>query len=831
MLKLLLRSVLLALLALSVSAGAELSLDDVLSDAPGGKELAPAASQEVAPPAAEAPTPPPAPVPVGPVTVRKIIVQGGFVRAEEIKAKMGTREGMVLDKKVLEEDFQRLYRWGRFADVQFRTDAAGAGQVDIVVLLREKNLIKRISFRGNKKFRADKLLKMIKSAAGERYDEGQASRDARNIELEYKTKLYYFSKVTAEAEPFEDGVKLVFNIEEGGQVWVRDIIFRGNYRFTDETLKSNMKTRASSFFTRGQLHRRDFEQDLERLRLFYQTNGYLDVTVTEQPFQLTAADPGTGWFGRREAYIYIDIEEGEQYRVGAVNFEGNTLVDDEGLRGVIQTMPGKIFSPMTMAEDAMKIRDIYGFAPSSRYFTQVVPERILTEQDRVVDVLFKIQESEQVRIEEVQIVGNTKTKDEVIRRNIEVFPGTLIDTKKFKKSERNLKNLNYFNADTMSFEAREGSAPDRAKVVVDVEEIQTGKITAGVGVSSSDPIAANIGIEQRNFDFTDLPTSFKDFLTGNSFIGGGQYAAINASMGTKSFSSSLDFNNPWVFNHPISFGFGPYWKGYEWDEYTDKRLGFYVSGGHKLWWDSLRFSLTYRLEHVTMEDIDKDAAYEIWQEKGGNTLSSIAPSLSWDNRDNVFDPEEGIQASTTYKYYGLGGDYNFWSWSNKFQIFYPFFTDNKDRNWYLTFRTELTAMDTLGNTDHIPVYERLYGGGIGSVRGWKMNSLGPRHNDSWIGGKTRQTNSVEIFAPVYEKLVKASAFFDVGTVGADCFGFSDKATGGPNGGVGYRASVGFGLHIKTPVSPMPIRLYFPIPLNKQDKDDTEFIQFSFGAFF
>ncbi|GHS92238.1 outer membrane protein assembly factor BamA [Planctomycetales bacterium] len=816
----------LALTAFSVAA-AELSIDDVLSD---NLAAAPAPAANETPASAASAASAPAPAPDRPLTVNKIYVRGGYVTENEVKDKMGTREGMTLDKRILEEDFQRLYRLGKFADVQIKQELVPGSddRVNVTVLLREKDLIKRIAFVGNQKFKANKLLEMVKSKSGERYDEGQAARDARNIENEYKTKLYYFAKVEVEPEPFEDGVKLTYRIDEGGQIWVRDVIFRGNYRFTDATLRTAMKTRKSSFFTRGQINRRDFEQDLERLRLFYQSNGYLDVTVTERPFQLTAQDPGTGWFGRREAYIYIDVDEGEQYRVGAVDFEGNMLVSSDDLRGVVKTMPGKIFNPIAMVEDAQKIKETYGLYPSSRYFTVVVPERILTEQSRVVDVLFRIRESEQVMVEEVQIVGNVKTQDDVIRRNVEVYPGELLDTRRFNASKRNLDNLNYFNADTLTVEALEGSSPERAKVVINVEEVQTGKVTAGFGVSSADPFSANLGIEQRNFDFTNTPSSLKEFLTGKSFIGGGQYAAINGSLGTKSFNTGFDFNNPWVFHHPVNFGFGPYWRGYEWDEYTDRRLGAYVTVGHKLWNPNLRFNLTYRLENVDMAYIHDSASYLIKKERGTHTLSSIAPSITWDSRDNAFDPEKGEQASLTYKHYGLGGDYNFWSLSARAQIFYPFFTDNKNRNWYLSARTEMTTMDILGNTDHIPVYEMLYAGGIGSVRGWKNNNIGPRDGDSQIGGKTRQTNSLEVFAPIYDRLIKGSFFFDVGAVDTDSFSFGN---GDKNNGLGYRASVGFGLHVKTPVSPMPIRLYFPIPLNQQNGDHVEWVQFAFGAMF
>lgn len=765
--------------------------------------------------------------------VNKIIVRQSFVTPSEIKALMGTREGALLDRKVLEEDFQRLYKIGKFADVQIKEEKLPENKVNIIVLLREKNIVRRIAFRGNDELRPGTLQKLIKSKAGDRYDEGQATRDARAIEEKYRDKFFYFAKVKLTAEPFEDGVKLVFDIDEGGKIWVRDIVLRGNYRFTDKTIQTVMKTKESTFFTRGKIERRTFEEDLERIRMFYQSNGYLDVTVTERPFQVTANDVTKGMFGRRELYIYIDIDEGEQYRIGSVSFEGNKLVADDDIRSVLKTMPGKIYSPVTSMEDSRIIRDIYGDAPNSRYFTKVNPERVLTEQENVVDVVFHIQESAQVVIEDVQIVGNVKTKDKVFRRELDFYPGELIDSKKINKSTDNIRNLDYVKADTLDISVREGSAPDRGVVVVNLEEKSTGNVNFGVGVSNDDPIAGQINLTQRNFDFQDLPTSFKEFITGKSFVGAGQYASISMSMGTKSKNIGFDFMNPWIFNKPIGWGFGSFWKTYEWDEFTDERVGFYTTLAKRLWWKELKGAVTYRLENVNMTDLDPGASPVIVREQGSNLLSSVGLTVGWDSRNNVFDPEKGVLASNSFKLYGgiLGGHYDFWSNSMNLQGFYPFFTDRKDRNWVISARTGFSTMDQYSNTDHIPVYETLYAGGIGSVRGWRANTLGPHDNDSAIGGYSSQMNSVEIFVPVYEKLIKGSWFFDAGGVFPDAWSISGGEKAGVNGGSGYRASTGFGLHVKTPLSPMPIRVYFPITLNKQEGDSTEVVQFTFGAAF
>lgn len=764
--------------------------------------------------------------------VNDIIIRGGFATASEIQAKMGTRKGRPLDKKVLEEDFQRLYKLGQFADVQIKEEVLPGYRVNIIILLREKNLIRRISFRGNK-VKPKKLEKVIESKIDTRYDEGQATRDARALEEYYTDKFYYFNKVTPEAEPFEDGVRLVFNIDEGHKVWVRDIVFRGNYRFTDASLRKILKTRQSSFFTRGKMNRKDIEDDIERIKLYYQSNGYLDVEVVERPFQVTEDEKyDSGWFSRDESHLYIDINEGEQYRIGSVSFDGNKLVSDDDLRNVIQTMPGKIYSPLVAMEDSTHVRDIYGMVPNSRYFTKIYPERVLTEQENVVDVVFHIDESPQVVIEDVQIVGNEKTKDRVFRRELDFYPGEMIDSTKIEDSKNNIKNLDFVDADTFDIAVKEGSSPDRARVVVDLEEKQTGNIGFGVGFSSDDPMSGSVTLSQRNFDFQDFPENFKELITGKAFTGAGQYASTSVSYGTKSKNYGLDFFNPWIFNKPVGWGFGFYYKTYEWDEFTQETLGGYTTFTKKLWNPNLTGSVTYRLDNVDMYDFKSGAAESVKAEAGSNWLSSITASLVYDSRDSIFRPNRGIKAEEKFSLYGtfLGGDFSFWRNTMSFQGFFPFFTDKKDRNWIITGRTNLITQGALDNS-RIPTYEMLYAGGIGSVRGWESGTLGPHDSDTAIGGLTSQANSIELLAPIYEKLVEGSLFFDVGGAFPGTWDTSGGTKSGPNGGCGYRASVGVGIHVITPLSPMPVRIYFPLVLNKEDGDKTEFIQFSFGATF
>ncbi len=756
--------------------------------------------------------------------VSRIDVRGCVtLTPEQVKYKMGTREGQPLDRQILDEDFQRLFKMGIFDDVQIKEEALPDG-VRLIVLLREKDLIRRISYRGNTQIREKRLAELIKTKVGDRFGPGQVNLDARAIEDWYHQEFYYFAKVEPKAEPFEDGVRLIFDIEEGGRMAVRKIVFRGNQNVTNKEMLKFMETKQGSFLSRGRYDRRTFEKDLERLRMLFQSKGFLDVQVTEQPFEITANVPKSRW-QRREAYIHIDIDEGPRYKVGRVEFAGNELVDTETLRSVVGTMPGEYFSPVTAQKDADTIRDVYGRFPSSRYFTRVRPERVLTEDEAVVDVVFNIQEGEEVSVEDVQILGLTKTQDRVVRREVAILPGEKIDSDKINETKRRLKNLGYFKDETLAVDVKEGSASDRSKVVVDLEEVSTGRLQLGAGVSTRESFIGSIQLKQHNFDLADKPESWKEFFTGKAFTGAGQDFRINLSKGSKTSEYGFDFLNPWIFDKPISFGLGASYSTNEWDEFDEERLGGYLSLGRKLWLDDLKGTITYKGERVNMDNFDDNVSNEIKADGGETWITRAILNVTYDSRDSRFDPTKGMLLSATQEIASdwLGGERNFWRSFLEGQYFHPIFKDKQNRPWVLALRGEIGACESYGGDERVPVYERMYAGGIGSIRGFGYNQLSPRdENGDEIGGKLRSTGTVEFFMPVWEEVVRMSVFYDAGAVWADLDGADDDA---------FRSSAGVGVHLKTPLGPMPVRIYYSQALNKVDGDDEKTIQFTFGALF
>ncbi len=800
---------------------------------------------------------------------------------EQIIYRMSTRVGHPLRERTLDGDFQRLASMGVFDDIQIKKEMVPGG-VRIIVVVREKDIIRRIEFTGNTQIKTKKISKLIESRVGERYDAGKGNRDRRAIEDFLHKEYYYFGEVETVVEPFEDGVRLVFDISEGGRLYVGDIQFRGNSVFTRKALLAKMETKRSGLISRGKYLRRAFERDLERIRMSYLDKGFLDVRVIERPMQITANEP-TSRFQRRDVFLHVDIDEGEEYRVGRVNFDflNTSLVPEEAIRAAIKTIPGGVYSPITIQEDAMKIRDVYGMSPNSRYFTKVMPEPEITEDGLVMDVTFRIQESPEIVVEGVRVTGLTHTKEVVVLREFELFPGEKIDSRKFRRSKENIENLGYFK-ERPNIEIREGSTPDRAILVAELEEIPTGKITAGVGVSSQDSIVGSFGVSQRNFDYKDRPKSFRDFYTGKSFRGAGQSFSINASAGSETQSYSANFTNPWIFGKPISMSLGAYYNQYKYDgEYHERRIGGnWIYGKRLFGLKDLTISGGYRFEMVKLSNFQNTGySEEYLRQEGDHNVSRWVMGVNYDSRDSQWEPTRGALVGANLELAGTvaGSSKDFWRGFLTGQYLIPLYVDSQERNWTLGFRGDYAIAQAYGDGDgegqlvnvetgarrttsyrnEVPYYERFHLGGVGSVRGFDYRGISPRdNNNNAIGGESMASASVEFFFPIWDRLVRGSVFYDIGSV----WRYSDdpdynegvsrsslgtynaaKAQGEPdpegykrretNTERKFRSSMGFGLHIKTPMGPMPVRLYYAIPLNKQEGDKIQRFQFTMGALF
>ncbi|MFW5856519.1 MAG: outer membrane protein assembly factor BamA [Planctomycetota bacterium] len=761
--------------------------------------------------------------------VKEIVVRGNaLVPDQRIVERMRTRVGEPLDRETLDGDFDRIFKLGAFSDMQILEEEVEGG-IRVVVKVEEKAIVRRIVFRGNRQVSDKRLSDLVNIQLGERFDAGRANAAVRAMEDWYREEFYYFTDVDFETEPFEDGVRLVFTVKEGGRVQIEDIVFHGNDAVDRKTLLKHMETKASTFFNRGRFERDVFERDLERLRLLYQSKGFLDARVQERPFQITAEAPDSRW-QKRVMVIHIDIEEGPVYRIGEIRFEvepvegGEPIYGDPDFREAIVSMPGDPYSPLEVNKDTKRIRDLYG--EKGRIFTRVSAKRQLPEEGQVADVIFEIRESAPIRVGEILITGLEKTEERVVRREMELYPGEVFSSKSLKESIRNLNRLNFFKQLDVNASdyVKEGTAEDQANILVDLDEVRTGQFSAGVGLSSAAGVVGMFSLKQRNFDHRDHPDNIRDLLTGNAYTGAGEYLGFEAQAGTDQRNYELNFVNPWIFNRPIRFGMGGFYRDYDWYSQDETRTGAYFLLGRNIFGKNWDISAKYSIESVEISNLVSDASQVVRDEEGDNWISRMTFQLAYDSRDNIFSPTKGWYAYAAQEVAGgvFGGTKDFWRSSAKATHFWTFHKDEQERPHVLAMRGEVAFANEYGDSDNVPFYERWYAGGIGSLRGFDYHTVGPQDDrGDAIGGEGMMTASVEYFFPIFTETVRGSVFYDTGTVWAQYDDMDSK----------WRSAAGVGLHMRTPLGPMPVRIYVGKPLSKEDGDDTATVQFNIGAYF
>ncbi len=797
--------------------------------------------------AEEAPDQQPAEAPV----VREIEVRGNVrVDTGTILRMIRTRVGRPFDQKVWDEDWHRLADSGYFLNVRVTPPLPWPGGVKLVLDLVEMATIRRIEFKGSKSVGQAELRGEIKSTEGGRYQMGQVHIDARALEKFLKGRAFRDAKVTYEVttvashkqqvsgveQDVQDEVAIVFSIDDGHPVSVAKVAFEGNAAFTEAQLVAQIQSKPRRFLRPGDLKDAELDIDKKRLEHFYLRNGYMDVSVESTDVKV-GEETYWNWFRKRKklADVTFRISEGPQYHVGNLNITGNKSIELSEIQAVMRIHPSAVFSDLILQDDLDRIRQLYG--EYGRVFTRLQQDRkLVTDPERVrggqnlFDVEVQIIEGAEVALREIITRGNTKTKDKVLIRQIELFPGDRIDTRRMKSAEYRLKNLQYFEDDVrITTEPTEN--PEEVNLVVDVTEKPTGEFNFGVGVSSAESLMGNVSLTQRNFDYKDMPKSWRDFISGNSFTGAGQRFSIDVSAGTKTQRYNVSFFEPWAFDRPIRLGgsvFHTVDNTYE--DFSETDTGFSVTAGRRLWgprWDG---DLTYKFVYSTIGDTDPNVPPILAEQEGDRMMSSLVARLVYDSRDSNMLPSRGwlMEASLELGGGPLLGDV---TWIRPSLDVSRYFTMVKLPNGgkhILELRAKLSMVESYGDTEEVPPFLRYYGGGVGSLRGFESRTVAPIEGGYLIGGKKSITASAEYSMPLYEEIVRGSVFVDAGQIWDA--GKTDPGYLVTNES-GWRASAGVGFAVRTPFSPMPIRLYFSHVIKKNENDQTKSFDFTFGTRF
>ena len=733
---------------------------------------------------------------VGKERIRKIAVRGNKrIEADAIVGVMQTREGDLINPARLREDLKAIYKLGYFTDVKFDVSEKPEGRV-LTVIVKEKPSIRNIIFRGNFSVK-DKNLKDAMEIKSLSVASETAIKEAveRGLKV-YREKGYYGAKVTYKLEPITpEEVNLVFNIEEGGPVTIREIKFEGNAAFTAKELKKVIETKEkglpliSRITGAGKLVPERLEQDAEKIGAFYFNHGYIKAKVGEPKVDVKAGN----------AYITFPITEGPQFKVGKVGIQGDLIEDKEELLKKIHINKESIYSREVIQKDITTLSDLY--ADQGYANADVTPLLKENDKKRTVDITFDITKGKKVYFERIEIAGNVKTRDKVIRRELRVYEQELFNATKLKEGMKNLKRLEYF--EDVNLSTSPGTTPDRLNLKVTVKEKPTGSFGVGIGYSTQDHLVGMIEVSQNNL------------------FGRGQRLQVQALIGTIASRYRISFTEPYFFDRPLSLGIDAYNWMRIFDEYTQHSTGGSIRLAHPLRWKYTRLFGSYRWDYVKLNDLSYSAELTptIVEASRIHNTSAMTIGISRDTRDSLFTPTHGMNSSITVEWAGLGGQVAFLRYIID-QAFY------RPLKWGTVgvFHVRGGYLQALSYGQQ-PSYELFYLGGIDTIRGFRYATISPRDpvtHDRVGGNKFFQINT-ELRFPVPRLKnygIVGLVFFDCGNV----YGSSARLIT-PN----VRTSMGGGIRWFSPMG--PLRIEWGYNLDKKSYEQQSAWEFTIGGTF
>lgn len=735
-----------------------------------------------------------------------------------------TRPGRSFSSRTIDRDVRRLYALGNFCRISWRLEEVEGG-VKVFFTVTENQKIASVTLRGVKAIGHGRILGKLKSQPGTYLNDYHLHVDRNEILRLYRDEGFFQTSVTHEVQDAsEKGVTLVFVVREGSRIFVERIEFSGNQHFDSSRLKGQMKTVERAWYHHllglkdGILNRDVLLVDIERLRAFYQAQGFWDSDVWLQDVRYSPDG--------KSVTIHIRIEEGCRYIVRSISITGNTVVSRAELEPLFLQKVGEPAIAEDIDADVRTLRSAYG--ERAYLDVKVDVRRKLQREGNMVDLVYEVQEGDKTRLGLLEIRGNTRTRDKVIRRHVRLNPGEEVNTKLLERGLKRIYGLGYF--ESLDYEFVPGKEPGERDLILTVEEGRTGEIRLGGAYSGEHGIIGMLQYTQRNFDLSNPPRSFEDVIEGRAFTGGGEYFQISLKPGTVVRRYSLNYRNPYLYDWPVQKGFSVFNWSREYADYEQERSGGSLSLSRYFEDVDFQVGASYRLEQIEITDVEEDAPRVVVETEGTSHLITLTPSFGWDKRDSPFNPTEGWKADFEYEYGGtfLGGDYDFSKVNLHGEYHFNIYQHVRGGAHVLSLSADFGWVEEQGDTEEVPFFERYYAGGIGTIRGFDFHGISPREGGVAVGGNVRALASTEYSFPLYgvEKMrrytdvLRGVIFVDSGTVTED-FGDLHFDVVRLSAGVGVRVYV---------AGPVPFALYFAIPLSKEDEDERESFHFSVGIF-
>jgi outer membrane protein insertion porin family len=606
--------------------------------------------------------------------------------------------------------------------------------------------------------------------------------------------------------------RIVFTVNEGVKGAVRSVRFEGNTHFSDKVLRKQMKTKGKTILAfmdkSGRLDEVQLQQDLESIKDYYHNHGYIDAEVKDVR---TEHDKGP-------IVITIAVVEGSMYHTGKVTFAGYKMTTEEKLQAVIKMKEGTVYSPKGLHDDAKSIADAYGIGG---YVDLLVQPEGSPAGPNVINVHYKIDEGDRSFVQRINVIGNTRTKDKVIRREVLIAPGDIFNTVRVDISKKRLDNLGYFGK--VETYPEDTGVPGRKDLTVQVEEKRTGSLSFGGGFSTVDQLVVFAELTQGNFDLTNWP----------GFTGGGQKFRLRVQVGTQRKDLILALTEPYFLDQRLSLGGQAFYTEADYlsSEYDQRNYGIAFELRKPI--NAFMYAtLGYRLEDIDIYNITSNASPQIQAESGSTTKSEVLGSLVFDRRDSPVLTRKGTRVTLSPYVAGgpLGGDVQIYGIDLEGAQYFHLPGD-----MILLFNAEVAVVDVWDHPEttnvvvqepvldangqqvvigglpqfmnvneaisNVPIYDRLYLGGSNNLRGFAFRDVGPRDSSGEpLGGQSMARATVELTFPIIEK-ARGAIFYDTGFVNADPYDYSTRD---------LASDVGIGMRLDLPVGPLRIDYGFPI---------------------
>ncbi|MCL2020695.1 MAG: outer membrane protein assembly factor BamA [Betaproteobacteria bacterium] len=744
-----------------------------------------------------------------PFVVRDIRVEGiQRTEAGTVFSYLPVRVGDTFDENQAAQAVKALFATGFFTDVRIEVDDG-----ILVVALEERPAIARIDFSGMKEFEKDHILKAMKEMGLTEtaiFDRSLLERAEQELKRQYMTRGKYGVKITTTTTPLErNRISINFDITEGGAAKIRSIRIVGADSFREKDLLKEFEQTTPGWLTwytkSDQYSRQKLSADLEKLRSFYMDRGYLEFNVDSTQVNISP--------DKQSIYITVNVTEGERYRISSIKLAGELVLTEEEIRDLVPLAPGQVFSREALNETTKAIADKLSERGYAFANVNAAPE--IDKENRQVAFTIFVDPGRRVYVRRINVAGNTRTRDEVIRREIRQMEGGWYNAEQVRISRQRVDNLDYFTEVTVDTEPVSGTA-DQVDVNMTVTEKPTGNLMLGVGFSKEEKIILSGAVTQNNI------------------FGSGKHLGIGVNTSKLNRNISLNYTNPYFTMDGVSQGVEIYHRTFKPTSSTIN-IGDYATtstgGGLNFSYPLTEYQsigVGIGIDRTKIKVYDRSPQrYIDFVDDYGKSNTSVPLTAWWSSntRDSAVFPTKGVYQILSFEVAAPVGDLKYWKSSYQYQQFFPL-----SKTFTLMLNGEIGVGGGYGSTE-LPFYKNFYAGGINSVRGYAPASLGPvdaKYHDERLGGNRKIIGNVELLwgLPGYDRSMRMGVFLDAGQVYAK--GKSRHSTK-PDYDDSIRMSTGISLSWISPIG--PLKFSIAQPLNKKSGDDTETFQFQLGTAF